>query len=178
MFGPKDIKLAHNYADDVMIFTESWWVSKDFWTNNSLKTQKVFSKSVQLSFLVFHPLTLTMTQMFFYLQIGSRFARQEDPVPYMVSQPLPWQVHSVSHSRRSSKAEEVSLYRTPTPLWITSVLYIIAKIIQHACIQFLRYMIHDHCTVWDKGWLIQISSGHLAGIFPHKVIFLILCQHV
>ncbi|KAM3615545.1 uncharacterized protein V6R79_003869 [Siganus canaliculatus] len=24
----------------------------------------------------------------------------------MVSQPLPWQVHSVSHSRRSSKAEE------------------------------------------------------------------------
>ncbi|KAM4567341.1 uncharacterized protein PAE49_010695 isoform 2-T2 [Odontesthes bonariensis] len=24
----------------------------------------------------------------------------------MVSQPLPWQIHSVSHSRRSSKAEE------------------------------------------------------------------------
>lgn len=43
----------------------------------------------------------------FYLQIGSHFAREEDPVPYMVSQPLPWQVHSVSHSRRSSKAEEV-----------------------------------------------------------------------
>ncbi|XP_041851190.1 uncharacterized protein LOC121646339 isoform X1 [Melanotaenia boesemani] len=38
--------------------------------------------------------------------IGSRFARQEEPLPYMVSQPLPWQVHSVSHSRRSSKAEE------------------------------------------------------------------------
>lgn len=95
--------------------------------------QKVFSKSVQLSFLVFHPLTLTMTQTcFFYLQIGSRFARQEDPVPYMVSQPLPWQVHSVSHSRRSSKAEEVSLYRTPTPLRSASVLYIIAKIIQYA----------------------------------------------
>ncbi|KAM6933435.1 uncharacterized protein FYW49_001820 isoform 1-T1 [Xenentodon cancila] len=38
--------------------------------------------------------------------IGTRFARQEEPLPYMVSQPLPWQVHSVSHSRRSSKAEE------------------------------------------------------------------------
>ncbi|AWO98992.1 Hypothetical protein SMAX5B_013345 [Scophthalmus maximus] len=38
--------------------------------------------------------------------IGVRFAREEDPLPYMVSQPLPWQVHSVSHSRRSSKAEE------------------------------------------------------------------------
>ncbi|KAL7400836.1 hypothetical protein ABVT39_018703 [Epinephelus coioides] len=38
--------------------------------------------------------------------IGVRFARQQDPLPYMVSQPLPWQVHSVSHSRRSSKADE------------------------------------------------------------------------
>ncbi|TWW77218.1 uncharacterized protein LOC130534760 isoform X1 [Takifugu flavidus] len=38
--------------------------------------------------------------------IGVRFAREEDTVPYMVSQPLPWQVHSVSHSRKSSKAEE------------------------------------------------------------------------
>ncbi|XP_041667544.1 uncharacterized protein LOC121525561 isoform X1 [Cheilinus undulatus] len=38
--------------------------------------------------------------------IGTRFARQQDPLPYLVSQPLPWQVHSVSHSRRSSKAEE------------------------------------------------------------------------
>uniref|UniRef100_A0A3B4VJE3 Secreted protein n=1 Tax=Seriola dumerili TaxID=41447 RepID=A0A3B4VJE3_SERDU len=38
--------------------------------------------------------------------IGVRFARQQDPLPYMVSQPLPWQIHSVSHSRRSSKAEE------------------------------------------------------------------------
>ncbi|XP_051814211.1 uncharacterized protein LOC127536872 [Acanthochromis polyacanthus] len=38
--------------------------------------------------------------------IGVRFARQQEPLPYMVSQPLPWQVHSVSHSRRSSKAEE------------------------------------------------------------------------
>ncbi|XP_062241278.1 uncharacterized protein LOC133951384 isoform X1 [Platichthys flesus] len=38
--------------------------------------------------------------------IGVRFARQQEPLPYMLSQPLPWQVHSVSHSRRSSKAEE------------------------------------------------------------------------
>ncbi|XP_060902532.1 uncharacterized protein LOC132980410 isoform X1 [Labrus mixtus] len=38
--------------------------------------------------------------------IGTRFSRQPDPLPYLVSQPLPWQVHSVSHSRRSSKAEE------------------------------------------------------------------------
>ncbi|GAA6235265.1 uncharacterized protein LOC122878765 isoform X3 [Lates japonicus] len=43
--------------------------------------------------------------------IGVRFARQQDPLPYMVSQPLPWQVHSVSHSRRSSKADEFDGYR-------------------------------------------------------------------
>ncbi|XP_034460531.1 uncharacterized protein LOC117772986 [Hippoglossus hippoglossus] len=38
--------------------------------------------------------------------IGVRFARQQEPLPYMLSQPLPWQVHSVSHNRRSSKADE------------------------------------------------------------------------
>ncbi|KAJ4935496.1 hypothetical protein JOQ06_017028 [Pogonophryne albipinna] len=43
--------------------------------------------------------------------IGVRFAWQEDPLPYIVSQPLPWQVHSVSHSRRSSKADEFDGYR-------------------------------------------------------------------
>ncbi|KAK1899786.1 Calmodulin regulator protein PCP4 [Dissostichus eleginoides] len=43
--------------------------------------------------------------------IGVRFARQEDPLPYILSQPLPWQVHSVSHSRRSSKADEFDGYR-------------------------------------------------------------------
>ncbi|XP_075892230.1 uncharacterized protein LOC142895230 isoform X1 [Nelusetta ayraudi] len=43
--------------------------------------------------------------------IGSHFAREEDPVPYIVSQPLPWQLHSVSHSRRSSKAEEFDGFR-------------------------------------------------------------------
>uniref|UniRef100_A0A3B3V419 Uncharacterized protein n=2 Tax=Poecilia TaxID=8080 RepID=A0A3B3V419_9TELE len=43
--------------------------------------------------------------------IGVRFAQKDEPLPYMVSQPLPWQVHSVSHSRRSSKAEEFDGYR-------------------------------------------------------------------
>ncbi|XP_037553074.1 uncharacterized protein LOC119429535 [Nematolebias whitei] len=38
--------------------------------------------------------------------IGIQFSHKREPLPYMVSQPLPWQVHSVSHSRRSSKAEE------------------------------------------------------------------------
>uniref|UniRef100_A0AAY4CRC3 Uncharacterized protein n=1 Tax=Denticeps clupeoides TaxID=299321 RepID=A0AAY4CRC3_9TELE len=42
------------------------------------------------------------------LQLGVRWVRQPEPLPYMVSQPLPWQVHSVSHSRRGSRAEEVS----------------------------------------------------------------------
>lgn len=145
-----------------------WWCDDFYWNLVSkLRTseQKVFSKSVQLSFLVFHPLTLTMTQtcFFFYLQIGSRFTRQEDPVPYMVSQPLPWQVHSVSHSRRSSKAEEVSLYRASTPL------FIIAKIIQYATGSSIWCMIT--LVSEEKRWLIQISSGYLAGIFPHKFVF-------
>lgn len=48
------------------------------------------------------------TQTLLFFQIGVRFARQQDPLPYLVSQPLPWQVHSVSHSRRSSKVDEVS----------------------------------------------------------------------
>ncbi|XP_043976587.1 uncharacterized protein LOC122833228 [Gambusia affinis] len=43
--------------------------------------------------------------------IGVRFAQKDEPLPYMVSQPLPWQVHSVSHSRRSSKAEQFEGYR-------------------------------------------------------------------
>ncbi|XP_054649120.1 uncharacterized protein LOC129190726 [Dunckerocampus dactyliophorus] len=43
--------------------------------------------------------------------IGVRLAGQKEPLPYMVSQPLPWQVHSVSHSRRSSKADEFDGYR-------------------------------------------------------------------
>uniref|UniRef100_A0A3B1IT43 Uncharacterized protein n=1 Tax=Astyanax mexicanus TaxID=7994 RepID=A0A3B1IT43_ASTMX len=39
-------------------------------------------------------------------QLGVRLVRQPDALPYMVSQPLPWQVHYVSHSRRGSKADE------------------------------------------------------------------------
>ncbi|XP_077579528.1 uncharacterized protein LOC144200989 [Stigmatopora nigra] len=43
--------------------------------------------------------------------IGDAFSREDEPLPYMVSQPLPWQVHSVSHSRRSSKADEFGGFR-------------------------------------------------------------------
>ncbi|XP_071768226.2 uncharacterized protein LOC139921787 isoform X1 [Centroberyx gerrardi] len=43
--------------------------------------------------------------------IGMRFAQQQDPLTYMVSQPLPWQIHSVSHSRRSSKIDEFDGFR-------------------------------------------------------------------
>ncbi|XP_057694640.1 uncharacterized protein LOC130917344 isoform X1 [Corythoichthys intestinalis] len=43
--------------------------------------------------------------------IGEHFCREQEPLPYMVSQPLPWQVHSVSHSRRSSKADELDGFR-------------------------------------------------------------------
>lgn len=38
--------------------------------------------------------------------ISLQFGRKPEPMPYMVSQPLPWQVHSVSHSRKNSKADE------------------------------------------------------------------------
>ncbi|KAL2095595.1 hypothetical protein ACEWY4_007743 [Coilia grayii] len=31
---------------------------------------------------------------------------QPDPMPYMLSQPIPWQIHSVSNSRRESRIEE------------------------------------------------------------------------
>ncbi|KAL4647318.1 hypothetical protein GN956_G7887 [Arapaima gigas] len=41
------------------------------------------------------------------MQFGLRWVRQER-LPYMVSQPMPWQVHYVSQSRRSSRADEVS----------------------------------------------------------------------
>ncbi|KAM8904300.1 uncharacterized protein AB9W97_007995 isoform 2-T2 [Spinachia spinachia] len=43
--------------------------------------------------------------------IGVRFARQQDPLPYRVAQPLPWQIHSVSRSRRSSRADEFDGFR-------------------------------------------------------------------
>lgn len=38
--------------------------------------------------------------------ISLHFERKPEPVPYMVSQPLPWQIHSVSHSRKSSRVDE------------------------------------------------------------------------
>ncbi|KAK7156160.1 hypothetical protein R3I94_006288 [Phoxinus phoxinus] len=39
-------------------------------------------------------------------QLGVRWVREQEPVPYLVSQPLPWQVHNVSLSRRGSRSEE------------------------------------------------------------------------
>ncbi|KAG7238738.1 hypothetical protein INR49_031254 [Caranx melampygus] len=54
--------------------------------------------------------------------IGVRFARQQEPIPYMVSQPLPWQVHSVSHSRRTSKAEETPAMERALLLFLRSAL--------------------------------------------------------
>uniref|UniRef100_A0A671KWB8 Uncharacterized protein n=1 Tax=Sinocyclocheilus anshuiensis TaxID=1608454 RepID=A0A671KWB8_9TELE len=41
-------------------------------------------------------------------QLGVRWVRQQKPLPYMVSQPLPWQVHYVSHSRKGSRSEEMN----------------------------------------------------------------------
>lgn len=94
-------------------------------------------------------LLLTWTR--FHFQIGVRFARQEDPLPYMVSQPLPWQIHSVSHSRRGSKAEEVSsCWRTKAidSLWLIQGTFIP----------------HD--------WLINydhiFSAGVLSGLNHHR----------
>ncbi|XP_057207681.1 uncharacterized protein LOC130565121 isoform X3 [Triplophysa rosa] len=39
-------------------------------------------------------------------QLGVRWICQQEPLPYMVSQPLPWQIHYVSQSRRGSRTEE------------------------------------------------------------------------
>ncbi|CAL1570490.1 unnamed protein product [Knipowitschia caucasica] len=43
--------------------------------------------------------------------ISLQFERKPEPLPYMVSQPLPWQVHSVSHSRKNSRTDEFDGYR-------------------------------------------------------------------
>ncbi|XP_072314410.1 uncharacterized protein [Eucyclogobius newberryi] len=43
--------------------------------------------------------------------ISFQFESKPDPLPYMVSQPLPWQIHSVSHSRKNSRAEEFNGHR-------------------------------------------------------------------
>lgn len=60
------------------------------------------------------PIFICLSKTSFYFQIGARFTREQDPLPYVVSQPLPWQVHSVSLSRRSSKADEVSYSKIDT----------------------------------------------------------------
>ncbi|TRY86674.1 hypothetical protein DNTS_025794 [Danionella cerebrum] len=39
-------------------------------------------------------------------QLGIQRVPQPESLPYLVSQPLPWQVHSVSHSRKGSRSEE------------------------------------------------------------------------
>ncbi|XP_051521100.1 uncharacterized protein LOC127421917 isoform X1 [Myxocyprinus asiaticus] len=44
-------------------------------------------------------------------QLGIRWVRQPEPLPYMVSQPLPWQVHNVSQGRRRSRTEESEGHR-------------------------------------------------------------------
>ncbi len=72
---------------------------------------------------MFHTLNHTLaplTQTPFHFQIGARFAPQQDPLPYMVSQPLPWQVHSVSHSRKGSKADEVSCNEMCSSVYLLS----------------------------------------------------------
>ncbi|XP_066567589.1 uncharacterized protein LOC136755093 [Amia ocellicauda] len=54
-------------------------------------------------------LATMLTVMFFVVraaeQLGSGWFRQQ-PVPYMVYQPLPWQVQYVSQNRRGSKVDE------------------------------------------------------------------------
>lgn len=60
------------------------------------------------------PIFICLSKTSFHFQIGARFAREQEPLPYVVSQPLPWQVHSVSLSRRSSKADEVSYSKIDT----------------------------------------------------------------
>ncbi|XP_067307901.1 uncharacterized protein [Pseudorasbora parva] len=44
-------------------------------------------------------------------QLGVRWVRQPEPLPYVLSQPLPWQVHNVSHSRKGSRSEEYEGHR-------------------------------------------------------------------
>ncbi|XP_035644949.1 uncharacterized protein LOC118395328 isoform X1 [Oncorhynchus keta] len=39
-------------------------------------------------------------------KIGVRFARRDPPLPFVVTQVLPWQVHHVSQKRRSSATAE------------------------------------------------------------------------
>lgn len=132
--------------------------------------------------LHFTPLTCTP----FHFQIGVRFARQQDPLPYLVSQPLPWQVHSVSHSRRSSKTDEVSCNEICTSVKQTDSL----ELIQHIFIFYITEsstkttsspMVIDklyekYGVPFSTGTLmvkvpfsaIWTSPDSVAGIFMHK----------
>lgn len=91
----------------------------------------------------------------FYFQIGERFARQQDPVPYMVSQPLPWQVHSVSHSRRSSKAEEVSF----------------KEIFTHTAHTIHIHSVHEQIIQYSYTGLWFASLGSTQGNIFYRCIF-------
>uniref|UniRef100_A0A8C7JS35 Uncharacterized protein n=1 Tax=Oncorhynchus kisutch TaxID=8019 RepID=A0A8C7JS35_ONCKI len=46
-------------------------------------------------------------------KIGVLFARSDPPLPFLVTHPLPWQVHHVSQKRRSSATAEVSPSNIP-----------------------------------------------------------------
>ncbi|XP_069039170.1 uncharacterized protein [Lepisosteus oculatus] len=54
-------------------------------------------------------LATMLTVMYFMVraaeQVGSGWLRP-DPLPYMVYQPLPWQVQNVSQNRRGSRVDE------------------------------------------------------------------------
>uniref|UniRef100_A0A8C4SN85 Secreted protein n=1 Tax=Erpetoichthys calabaricus TaxID=27687 RepID=A0A8C4SN85_ERPCA len=55
-------------------------------------------------------LATLMTMLFFVVraveQLGTGLLREE-PVPYLVYQPLPWQIQYVSQNRRGSRVDEV-----------------------------------------------------------------------
>lgn len=142
------------------------------------------------------------SNFFFCFQIGMRFAQKQEPLPYLVSQPLPWQVHSVSHSRRSSKADEVSCNETCTLVWLllmhqgNSTQLIQASFILHMTESStittsspvdivstgdsgLPFYRNIDGSFWGKGQVIcsaiWTSPMSVAGIFTHKWAFLIFC---
>ncbi|CAL8353778.1 unnamed protein product [Lota lota] len=58
-------------------------------------------------------LVTMLTAMYMMVQAAEslmeRVVGQPAPRPYMVHQPLPWQIHSVSRRRRSSRMDEASM---------------------------------------------------------------------
>lgn len=125
----------------------------------------------------------------FHFQVAVRFARQQDPLPYMVSQPLPWQVHSVSHSRRSSKADEVSYNEICTSVvvsvtllscqdnwilqsghdWVIHCNHILSS--EHWGLLWVTFFFFFFFT--EKELSKCVSSVRVAGVFTHKLAFLI-----